>query len=397
MPAGRLPRIRFLPGQDRRVRAGHPWAFANELNLDAEARALAPGAAVTLIASDGRPLGTATFNLRSLIAARLFSREPDVALDAGFLAGRLAAALALRGRFFGAPYYRLVHAEGDGLPGFVIDRFGDAVVVQANTAGADRLLPDLLTALAEVLAPEQVVLRNDSPVRELEGLPLEVKVAAGRIDGPVEVEEGGCRFPADLLAGQKTGWFYDLAPARGLMAGLARGGRMLDLYCHTGGFAVRAAVGGATSVLALDRSEPALALAAAAAGRNGVVGTCRFQRGDAFAELERLGAAGERFPTVIADPPSFVKSKKELKSGARGYRKLARLAAQTVAPGGFLFIASCSHHVGVELFAGEVAHGIAAAGRNGRVLVNGGAGPDHPVHPLLPESAYLKYQVLQLD
>lgn len=310
MSTGHLPRVRFLPGQDRRVRAGHPWAFANELNLDAAARALAPGAAVTLTAADGRPLGTATFNLHSLIAARLFTREPDIVLDGGFLTGRLASALALRRRFFDAPYYRLVHAEGDGLPGFVIDRFGDALVVQANTAGAERLLPDLLAALSEVVAPRQVVLRNDSPVRALEGLPLEVRVAVGEVSGPVEVEEGGCRFPADLLAGQKTGWFYDLAPARGLMAGLACGGRMLDVYCHTGGFSVRAAMAGARAVQALDRSEPALVLAAAAAERNGMAGICRFQRGDAFAGLERLGSAGERFEAVIADPPSFVKSKK---------------------------------------------------------------------------------------
>jgi len=283
------------------------------------------------------------------------------------------------------------------LPGFIIDRFGDVLVVQANSAGAENLLPAILAALDSCLGPKAIVLRNDSPVRAIERLDLYVRLAKGSIDGPVAVRENGLEFLADVLAGQKTGWFFDLAHARAAFAPLASGGRMLDVYCHTGAFAIGAAAAGAAEVLAVDRSDAALALARAAAARNGVAGKCVFRRADAFGELERLAGAGERFAAVVADPPSFVKSRKELKSGSRGYRKLAKLAAELVAAQGFLFLASCSHHVGPALFAEEVALGLAAAGRTGRILSAGGAGPDHPAHPLLPESVYLKYQILQLD
>jgi 23S rRNA (cytosine1962-C5)-methyltransferase len=387
----------MLPGEDRRLRQGHPWAYANELQLDSAARSIPAGSIVSLAGADGRPIGAASFNLHSLIAARVYSRQPRACLDRAFFAARLAVALNLRQKFYATPYYRLVHAEGDGLPGFVVDRYGDVAAVQSNTAGADHLLPELLGALDDLLAPRAVVLRNDSPVRTLEGLGREVRLVRGSLEPPAEVVEGGCRFPADLLGGQKTGWFFDLAEARTLMARLAAGGRMLDAYCHTGAFAVRAASAGATAVLGIDRSEAALAMAEAAAAGNGVGDRCRFRRGDAFDMLERLAADGERFQSVVADPPSFVKSRKELRAGARGYRKLSRLVAPLVEEGGFMFIASCSHHVPVGLFAEEVATGLAGAGRQGRVVAAGGAGPDHPVHAMLPESAYLKWQVLQLD
>lgn len=391
-----LPLIKMQNGQDRRLRAGHPWAFANELQLDAAARALAPGSLVTLAGADGRPLGTAGFNLHSLIAARLYDRQPDRKLDASFFHQRLAAALALRDRLHARPHYRLVHAEGDNLPGFIVDRYGDVLTVQANTASAEQLTPVLLAALTELLRPRAIVLRNDSSIRALEGLDEAVRLAQGELDGPVEVLEGDCRFPVDPLAGQKTGWFFDLAPARQFMARLARGTNVLDLYCHTGAFAVQAAAAGATRVDGLDRSEAAIALAGQAAEANGVGRTCQFRRAEVFAALEQWPSQ-ERYGCVIADPPSFVKSRKELAVGARGYRKLARLVAPRVAPGGFLFIASCSHHMPVDQFAVEVAAGLATAGRTGRIIAAGGAGPDHPVHPQLPESAYLKYQILQLD
>ena len=241
------------------------------------------------------------------------------------------------------------------------------------------------------------MLRNDAPVRSLEGLAPDLRLAKGTLDGPVELHEHGACFLADLLGGQKTGWFFDLRGARHLAAGLAAGGTMLDLYCHSGGFAVQAALAGARQAVAVDRSAPALALAAAAAARNGVGERCRFATAEVFADLAARGAGGERYDLVVADPPSFVKARKDLKAGIKAYRKLARLAASLVAPGGFLFIASCSHHVLAQDFAAEVARGLGSAERSGRIVAAGGAGPDHPVHPHLPESAYLKWQVLQLD
>jgi 23S rRNA (cytosine1962-C5)-methyltransferase len=224
-----------------------------------------------------------------------------------------------------------------------------------------------------------------------------VRVAKGEMNGPIEVRENGARFLADLSAGQKTGWFFDQRDNRAFMAGLAKGRRVLDVYSYTGGFGIQAAVAGAAQVLACDRSEQALALAEKAAGLNGAAGSMKFVRAEAFAEMEKLVGQGERFGTVICDPPAFVKSQKDLQTGSRGYRKLAKLGASLVEPGGTLFIASCSHNMPVDRFAEEVAHGLGQARRTGRILRSAGAAPDHPVHPMLPESAYLKAQVLQLD
>jgi 23S rRNA (cytosine1962-C5)-methyltransferase len=391
------PTITLQAGRHKRAAAGHPWVFSNEVVMDGAAKALAPGTLVTLRQAGGEPLGVATFNPHTLVAARILDRDPKRRIDRDFFALRLEQALALRRRLYAEPHYRLVHAEADGLPGLAADRFGDVLVAQLNTAGMARLETEFLAAADQVLAPRAVVLRNDSPARALEGLEPETRVAKGEMAGPVELVENGTRFLADVVEGQKTGWFFDQRENRRLVATLSPGARVLDLYCFTGGFALEAARAGADRVLALDRSEPALALAAASAELNGVGERCRFQRAEAFGELARLVDAAERFDVVIADPPAFVKSKKDLGPGLRGYRKLARLAASLVAPGGILFIASCSHNVEPPDFAEAVRRGLEDAGRGGRILASAGAAPDHPVHPWLPESAYLKAQVLALD
>jgi len=395
-PADR-PTVTLLPGHQKRALHGHPWIFSNEVQMDAPAKALTPGGLVTLKTGDGRALGVATFNPHTLVAARLFDRDAGRRIDRVFLAKRLRRALAIREKLYPEPFYRLIHAEADGIPGAVVDRFGDVVVAQLNTAGTTRLEPELLAALETVLAPRAIVLRNDSPARGLEGLTEEVRVARGEIAGPAELRENGARFEVDLLGGQKTGWFYDQRDNRGFMAKLSQGSRVLDLYCFVGGFAIEAAVAGATAVVGIDRSEPALALAARATALNGVEGRSEFRRGEAFAELQTLASAGERFDLVIADPPAFVKSKKDLGPGLRRYRKLARLAAGVVAPQGYPFLASCSHNVSPEHSWEAVRRGLEDASRSGRLLRGAGAAPDHPVHPHLPESAYLKALVLALD
>ncbi len=392
-----LPRVFVLAGRDRRVVRGHPWTYANEIRMDAETKALPPGSTATLHRVDGKPLGVGSFNPRSLIAFRVFDADAAMPLDRRFFASRLRRALALRERLFTEPYYRLVHAEGDGLPGLVVDRFGEVAVVQSSTAGMDALLDHLLGAMEEVLAPSTIVLRNDGRGRALEGLDARVDVAKGRVGGPLVVREGGLDFLADPLGGQKTGWFFDQRDNRGFLAPLARDTRMLDAYCHTGAFALRAAAAGARSVLGLDGSGAALALARESAARNGLDAVCDFREAEIFEELARLDETGERFGVVAADPPAFVKSRKELKSGLKGYRKLARLAARLVEPGGLLFLASCSHNVAMPDFLSETTIGIGRAGRSGRVLRAAGAAADHPVHPALPETAYLKALVLQLD
>jgi 23S rRNA (cytosine1962-C5)-methyltransferase len=255
---------------------------------------------------------------------------------------------------------------------------------------------ELLAALERLVAPRTVVLRNDSPVRELEGLPLEVRIAKGELAPPVELEENGLTFLADPLEGQKTGWYFDQRENRAFVARLCRGERILDLYGYSGGFGLVAAAAGAEAVRVVDRSQLGLDLAQASAGRNGLAERLSVQRQDAFAALDELANAKQRFGIVIADPPAFVRSKKELKPGLRGYRKLARAATTLVAEEGVLAIACCSHNVPPDAFADEVRRGLRDAGRSGRLIWQAGAAPDHPCHPALPESAYLKFLVYAL-
>ncbi len=394
MALKKLPTVILRAGEDRRVRAGHPWAFSNEILMDADAKAIPVGSLATLRAPGGEALALITFNPHSLIAARVLSTNPEAQVDALFIGRRLTQAAALRDRLIGVPYYRLIHAEADGLPGVIIDRFGDAFVVQVNTAGMDALTPVLLEALEAEFSPTTIILKNDSPVRELEGLTREVVVAKGQA-GTIELIENDARFVADLSEGQKTGWFYDQRDNRRFMAGLAKDARVLDAYCYSGGFGVLAATRGATSVVCLDRSQPALNVAQQAAALNGVDKIVSFRKGEVFETLEK--EKPRSYEIVICDPPAFVKSRKDLKTGAQGYRKLVRLAAPLVTKGGFFFVASCSHLVDAPLFAEQVRRGLRDAERSGRILLSSGAALDHPVHPNLPETAYLKAMVLQLD
>jgi 23S rRNA (cytosine1962-C5)-methyltransferase len=383
------PVLRVKPREGKRARAGAPWLFSNEIDMP---KGLVPGAVVNVTADDGRSFGTGFFNPKSLIAVRLVDPKPDVALDEDFFAAKLGRALKLRASLYPAPYYRLVHAEGDGLPGLVIDRFGEAVVVQITAAGIEALKDPLLAALKRVLAPTRIILRADAPARSLEGLPSYVDAEGS---GRITIEENGVTYFADAAAGQKTGWYYDQRDNRAFMAALAKDKSVLDAYSYTGGFALAAAKAGARDVAGLESSAPAVALAeeAAAAGHL----KANFIKTDVFEELERLGAAKETFDVVIADPPPFVKAKKDLETGAKAYRKLARLAAAVTAPEGFLFVASCSHNIGMDRLAFECATGIARSGRRLRLIRASGAGPDHPIHPMLPESAYLKALVYALD
>jgi len=389
-----FPTVRLKPREGRRARAGGPWIYSNEIEMSPAVKALPAGALVTAKGDDGRVFGTGYFNSRSLIAVRLLDRGADTAIDADFLGSRMRRALALREQLYGDPYYRLVHSEGDGLAGLTIDRFGDTLVVQITTAGMEALLEPLLSALDGVLSPENVILRNDAQARALEGLELYVRATKGNATR-IGLVENGVRYFADPEGGQKTGWYFDQRENRAFIAGLARGKSVLDAYCYTGGFAVAAAKAGAADVTGLDSSAPALALAQEAAAANHVA--CRFVKADVMEELERLNAAGETFDIVIADPPPFVRSRKDLEPGAKAYRKLARLAAGIVAPNGLLLLASCSHNIPLDRFELECAAGLARADRRAALIRQAGAGPDHPAHPMLPESAYLKALVYALD
>lgn len=365
--------------------------------MDAEAKAIAPGTAVTLTNAAGDRLGVGFFNPHTLIAARVLTTDAETVIGKDFFLGRLRNALALRERLYPEPYYRLIHAEADGIPATVIDRMGDVFVVQLNAAGPDKAGDDILAALVELFDPKAIIFKNDSPARVQEGLPTETRLAHGALDGPVTLIENGAKFQIDPLEGQKTGWFYDQRDSRAFVARFAGGAKVLDAYCYGGGFGIAAAMAGAASVTLLDRSAGALEAAMRSAALNGVADRCAAKQQEVFTALDEMAAKGERFDVVVVDPPAFAKSRKDIPQAIQGYRKLVRQAAGLVVPNGILFAASCSHNVGVPEFAEAVARGLQDARRTGRILRQAGAGPDHPVHPQLPESAYLKSLTLALD
>ncbi len=389
------PIIKLQPNRAKRVVGGHPWIYSNEVAMEAEAKALTPGALVQFQTAEGKNIGVGCFHPHNLICGRLLARD-RVIIDQDWFAARFRQALALRSALYDEPYYRLVHAEADGLPGLVVDRYGDDLIVQLNSAGMDALREPLLAALDAVAQPVNIVLRNDGGARTLEGLPQQVEVAKGMLPGRITLQENGLQWVADLAEGQKTGWFYDQRANRALVARFCQDARVLDVYCHTGGFALNAAAAGATDVIGIDASAHALRCAEEAATLNGLTARTSWQRGDAYELLADYATRKEKFDVVIADPPAFIKSRKDIGPGTRGYRKLIKLAAALVKRGGTLFIASCSHHLTLESLTEQVAGGLHEAGREGQILHTVFAAPDHPVHPHLPESAYLKGLLLRI-
>ena len=350
-----------------------------------------PGTVAVLEDAGRVPLALVAVNPASRIMARVLAHDIDAQIDQEWLAVRLARALALRERLFDAPFYRLVHAEADGLPGVVIDRFGDVAVIQPNAAWAERLLPQLAAALVEVTGVTTVLKNAAGRARVLEGLDDASAVLAGQVpDGPLPVPMNGAIYMADLTGGQKTGLFYDQRPNHAFAAGLAAGARVLDVFSHVGGFSLAMLAGGASSALAVDGSEAALALAADGAARMGKAAQFDTRRGDAFETLAALAAEGVLFDVVICDPPAFAPSKKALDAGLRAYERVARLAAPLVAKGGYLGLCSCSHAADLGRFRAASTRGIGRAGRAGQLIHTGYAGADHPIHPQLAESGYLK-------
>lgn len=396
--AAPLPVVRLTPRADpRAIRRGAPWVFADELVLDRRTRALAPGSIARLEDAERRALGVVAVNPLSKIVARMLDPDPEAVIGRAWLAARLARALALRERLYDAPYYRLVHAEGDGLPGLVIDRFGDVAAIQPNAAWADRMMAEIAAALQEVAGVATLVLNGSGRARVLEGLAEETRLYAGTLAGPVPVPMNGATYMADLLGGQKTGLYFDQRDNHAFAARLARGGAVLDLFSHVGGFALAALAGGASHALAIDSSAPALALAEEGARASGLAARFETRRGDVFAVLEALAGEGAAFATVVADPPAFAPNRQALEKGLRAYERVALMAAARVAPGGYLVLCSCSHAAGLDAFRTASLRGIGRAGRRAQLLHVGFAGPDHPQHPGLAETGYLKALFFRLD
>lgn len=389
--------IRLSPKAEvRAIRHGAPWVYANELVLDRRAKAVMPGTIVRLIAPDGAPLALAAFNPASKIAARIMTRDMSATVDRAFLEARLATALALRERLYPEPFYRLVHAEADALPGVIIDRFGDALAIQPNAAWADLMFDDLLAAALSVTGCTVAIKNASGRTRALEGLDDVSRIAAGELTGPIDVRMNGAIYRADLLGGQKTGLFFDQRENHRFVAALAKGADVLDVFSHVGGFALAALAGGAKSALAIDASEAALALASEGAARSGFAERFATKKGDAFALLEAATTEGASYDLVIVDPPAFAPNKQALDAGLRAYERLAKLSAGLVRKGGFLCLCSCSHAADLALFRSACTRGIGRAGATAQLLYTGFAGPDHPQLPQLAESGYLKALVFRL-
>lgn len=388
---GNRPSIRLKPKANARaIRHGAPWVYDNELVTDRRTKAIAPGTIARLEDAERAALGTVAVNPNSRIFARMLDRDPEAVIDKAWLAPKVELALAHRARLFPDPFYRLIHAEADGLPGVVIDRFGDTAVIQPNAAWADVLFDDLAAAVAEVTGVTTVIKNASGRARGLEGLDEETLVERGAVDGPIPVPMNGATYMADLLGGQKTGLFFDQRPNHAFAATLSNGARVLDVFSHVGGFSLAALANGATAALAVDGSQPALDLATQGAEATGVADRFDTRQGDAFDVLTALGEAGEVFDVVICDPPAFAPNKQALDAGLRAYERIARLAAPLVAPGGYLGLCSCSHAADLDNFRKSSVRGIGRGGRSAQLIHTGFAGPDHPQHPALAESGYLK-------
>lgn len=392
------PTVRLKPKADARaIRWGAPWVYADDLVTDRRTRNLDPGTLAVLEDAERQPLGLVAVNPNSKIIARMIDPDPQAMVDRAWFARRLRAALSLRQAIYPSPYYRLVHAEADGFPALVIDRFGDACVIQPNAAWVENRLDDLVQALTSLTGVSTIIKNASGRARSMEGLDDVSAVLLGEINGPLPVKMNGATYLADLTGGQKTGLFYDQRDNHGFVQRLAKDARVLDVFSHVGGFGLSALAGQATHVTAVDASSPALDLASQGAAAMGMEDKFTAQQGDAFPAMEKLYEEGVRFDVVVCDPPAFAPSKQALEAGLRGYEKTARLGARLLPPeGGFLVLCSCSHAATLDKFRRASFRGIGRAGRQVQLIHTGQAGPDHPMHPHLAESGYLKALVLRV-
>jgi len=387
----KLAPLKLKKGEDRRLHAGHLWVYSNEIDTAATPLSgFTAGQQVEIQSAGGKVLGNGYINPNTLIAARLVSRNSSYRLDQSLITHRLKVALSIRERLFPGPYYRLVHGDSDGLPGLVVDRFGDTLSVQITTAGMELLRDAVIAALEKVLKPSVIVLKNDTPARLTEGLEQSVECVLGEAPERVALEENGVRFEAPLMSGQKTGWYYDHRISRERMQHYVSGLRVLDLFSYIGCWGVQAAVAGAKEVICVDASEKFLEQVHHNAALNNVTDQVATLHGDAFDALKELRNAKEQFDLIIVDPPAFIKRKKDQKSGLQGYRRINELAMRLLSRDGILISASCSHHLQRSQLKSLLLASSRHIDRNLMLLEEGHQGPDHPIHPAIPETEYIK-------
>jgi 23S rRNA (cytosine1962-C5)-methyltransferase len=391
-----LPMLKLKKNEDRRVRLGHPWIYSNEVDIAATPlTSFAPGQQVHVVAYSGNVLGLAYVNPHSLIAARMFNRE-EHPLDRSLIVHRLNIALSLRERLFATPHYRVVHGDADGLPGLVVDRYGDILVAQLTTAGMEAVREAVVDALVKVFKPAGILLRNDSASREMEGLARGVELAYGEVPQQVEVHENGAIFQVRPWDGQKTGWFYDQADNRARLPRYVKGARVLDLFSYMGGWGVQALRHGASEAVCVDASALALEQCRINADLNGVGEGLKTIEGDVFEVLKRLREERERFDVVICDPPAFIKRRKDVNPGLEAYRRVNQMAMQVMAHGGILVSCSCSHHLQRDKLPELMWAAARHVDRGMQILEFGHQSADHPVHPAIPETDYLKAVVARI-
>ena len=384
-----LPELRLRHREDRRITAGHLWVFSNEVDTArTPLTGFAPGAMCRVIGDKERFLGYAYVNPHALICARIVGRDPEFAPGKSLIVHRLQVALALRERLYPQPFYRLVYGESDGLPGLVLDRYGDVIVGQIGTAGMEAMKEEVVAALEKVIRPRTVIWKNDSGARELEGLASYVETAHGDPVDKAVVVENGVSFEVPIGSGQKTGWFYDQAANRRSLLKYVPGLRVLDVFSYLGAWGLAAAKAGASEVACVDSSAPALEILERSAAANGL--SVRTVRDDAFDALAALRDAGEKFDVVVIDPPAFIKRRKDAPKGQAAYRKLNQLAMQLLPRDGILVSCSCSHHLAQDDLIDTVQQAARHLGRFAQVVEVGGHSPDHPLHPAIPETRYLK-------
>jgi 23S rRNA (cytosine1962-C5)-methyltransferase len=384
------PSLRLKRGEDRRLRAGHLWVFSNEVDTDATPlTAFEPGAMARVVSDRDQFLGFAYVNPHALICGRILSRSPVHAPDRSLLVHRLKLALALRERLYSAPFYRWVFGESDGLPGLVLDRYGDIIVGQIATAGMEALRGEIEAAIVSVIGIRALVWKNDGGSRELEQLPRQIITPIGRAPDELQVLESGLNFTVPLVSAQKTGWFYDQRSNREQWRTMiSPGARVLDVCSYAGAWAIGALTRGASSALCVDASEAALAVATRNATANGV--TLSTRRGDAFEVLDDLVRAGERFDAIVLDPPAFIKRKKDIPRGQAAYRKLNQIAMRLLERDALLVSCSCSYHLGADDLINLIQSAARHSSRFVQILYSGGQAADHPIHPAIPETRYLK-------
>lgn len=386
-----LPSLRLKANADRRLRAGHLWVYSNEIDVAATPlTGFQAGDQAILEAAGGKALGIVAMSPNNLICARLLSRDVKHTLDKSLLVHRLNVCLSLRERLFDQPFYRLVYGDSDLLPGLVVDRFGDYLVVQLASATMEHHKHDLIEALVQVLKPRGILFKNDSKARDAEGLPRYVDAVFGQVPEWVALEENGVKFEAPVIAGQKTGWFYDHRMNRARLAPYVKGKRVLDLFSYIGGWGVQAAAFGASEVFCVDASAFALDGVERNAALNGVAEKLTCVEGDVFEALKELKAAEERFDVVICDPPAFIKRKKDIKNGEAAYRRLNETAMRLLGKDGILVSASCSMHLEEDHLQNILLTSARHLDRNIQLLERGSQGPDHPVHPAIAETRYIK-------